>query len=421
MSAPPGFNPNASLLPDPGPSAAPIQVMKGGGSSTAQKGGVGAFNNSEMAALAKYQLHSDKDGNPVGVIAAQFNDEQKREFLNQIADKSRCRRTTGDSIILSKDCWAVVKVIRALLNAKIKKGNLETPSPAPEPPSVPSDPGQQPSVTDVSGEVTNEDIAGLSEPGGPGGPAGEPAAGPGGEPSAGPDAGTGNQPAATNNNSNLTNENVSNIHNYDEESEASKKLSPCKNRKSLQTNAANSGSVGSLNETERAELNTAVTARGGNNASAAAPSAVNSPVKRPLARQNASRSLVNTRKKKKGVLFRTTEGLKRTNENRLPEEKNIAFSEGDINVSPNAKNARGARNYFTENPDYFSSTAENVAEREQKAKSTARRRQIKNINQAIKTKKNRLQRAFEQGLNVKREENAVPNAVAFHEAEVANS
>lgn len=126
-----------------------------------------------------------------------------------------------------------------------------------------------------------------------------------------------------------------------------------------------------------------------------------------LVRQTGRRNLLNTRKKK-GVLFRTTEGLKRSNENRLPEEKNIAFTEVNINnqsalkknignyilQNPNtpydfiqtalvnnkmaAKEARGARNFFINHPNYYSSTAENVARRNAKAKATAKRRQFRN-------------------------------------------
>jgi hypothetical protein len=413
MSAPPGFNPNASLLPDPGPSAAPIQVMRGGGSSSAQKGG--AFNETEMAALAKYQLHTG------GVIAEQFNDDEKRQFLNQIADKSRCRRTTGDSIILNKDCWAVVKVIRALLNAKIKKGNLETPSPTPSPVPAPSDPTQQPSVTDVAGEPA----AGPAEPAaGPGEPAAgpaEPAAGPG-EPAAGPaEPAAGHaepasgpaEPAAGH--AEPTNENIEGLPNN--QGNTPQRPSPCKNRKKTQTNG-NTNSVESVSEPERIVLNNTVTARGGNNAASSelsGNSVSGASVKAPLTRQQGTRSLVNTRKKKK-ILFRTTEGLKGTNEERLPGEKNIAYTEANINtnLTPNnklaAREARGAQDYFLENPDKFFSTAENVAQRERKSKSTSKFRQIKNINKAILTKKYRTKKAFDEGYNAKPEEIVGPMA-----------
>lgn len=284
MSAPPGFNPNASLLPDPGASAAPIQVMKGGGSSSTQKGGAGVFNDAEMAALAKYQLHSG------GVIATQFNDEQKREFLNQIADKSRCRRTTGDSVILGKDCWAVVKVIRALLNAKIKKGNLETPTPVAEPSPTPSDPDQQPSVSDVAGSD-----AGAPSP---------------------------NTNSNSNSNSNLSNENVTNLHNFLEEGAENQKPSPCKNRKKTQRNVTNTNtnSVGTINEQNRIAANVAAsTASSG---------------KSSLKRSNGKRNLINTRKKKKSVKLLTTAGPKAPT-NERGDEKNIAFTEGTVNSGVN--------------------------------------------------------------------------------------
>ncbi len=143
MSAPSGFNPNASMLPDPGPSAAPIQVMKGGGGTNAaaalskgpaDTGAEGAagipstgdnFTPEELAELTKYQLH------PEGVIYNDIDLPTKRAFLEQLKDTTRCRRTTGDSIVLGKECWAIAKVIRALLRAKITKGNANHLEPAP--------------------------------------------------------------------------------------------------------------------------------------------------------------------------------------------------------------------------------------------------------------------------------------------------
>ena len=124
MSAPVGFNPNASLLPDPG--SIPIQTMKGGANITkAPVEVVGDFSPEELTELALYQLE------PGGVIEHDIDSSTKKEFLKQIKDKSRCRRTTGDSIILGKDCWAIVKVTRALLKAKLNKTNSGAPLPAP--------------------------------------------------------------------------------------------------------------------------------------------------------------------------------------------------------------------------------------------------------------------------------------------------
>jgi len=126
MSAPDGFNPNASLLPDPG--SIPIQTMKGGANITKAPVEVaGDFSPEELTELALYQLE------PGGVIEHDIDSSTKKEFLKQIKDKSRCRRTTGDSIILGKDCWAIVKVTRALLKAKLNKTNSGAPLPAPLP------------------------------------------------------------------------------------------------------------------------------------------------------------------------------------------------------------------------------------------------------------------------------------------------
>jgi hypothetical protein len=126
MSAPVGFNPNASLLPDPG-SSVPIETMRGGGSNItkAPVEVVGEFSPEELTELALYQL------GPGGVIEHDIDFNVKKEFLKEIKDKARCRRTTGDTIVLGKDCWAIVKVTRALLRAKVSKTNRSAPLPAP--------------------------------------------------------------------------------------------------------------------------------------------------------------------------------------------------------------------------------------------------------------------------------------------------
>ena len=159
MSAPPGFNPNASLLPDPGPSAAPIQVMRGGGpeginssASTASSG----FTKQELEELTKYQLA------PGGVIANDFDTSFKKEFLKQIADTSRCRRTTGDTIILGRDCESIVKVIRALLKAKVKTTNKNTPIPQIKSEEGVSQEGPNLSIVDVP-EGPNGTIVEISK------------------------------------------------------------------------------------------------------------------------------------------------------------------------------------------------------------------------------------------------------------------
>jgi hypothetical protein len=161
-----------SLLPDPGPSAAPMQVMRGGAAGeelapvlkdveagptaaveesvavvpTAPTPGDGGFSTDEILELQRYQLH------PGGVIDKDIDYATKQEFLKQIKNPSRCRRTTGDTVILGKDCWAIVKVIRALLRAKIKSTNrtnsgiTPAPGPAVPEPAVPEPAVPEPAV-----------------------------------------------------------------------------------------------------------------------------------------------------------------------------------------------------------------------------------------------------------------------------------
>lgn len=107
MSAPPGFNASASMLPDPGASSAPIQVMRGGG----QRGGFGA---QEIETLKKYGLFAD------GLIANEVDEETKRRFLEQLP---RCSLGSGNATILSGNCSAVATVLRKLLLKQIRKAN----------------------------------------------------------------------------------------------------------------------------------------------------------------------------------------------------------------------------------------------------------------------------------------------------------
>lgn len=112
MSAPPGFNPSASVLPD-NPSAQ-IHVMRGGGGKSAQTGG---FNEQDLQKLAEYGLE------PGGIIADEIDELTKTAFLAQ--EKSgTCSKNSGDSIIMKKNCWAVLVVTRALINYHIRTSNL---------------------------------------------------------------------------------------------------------------------------------------------------------------------------------------------------------------------------------------------------------------------------------------------------------
>lgn len=109
MSAPTGFNENASLLPDPGANAVPIHVMRGGG-----KGGNSSTEDDEI--LKKYGMGKD------GPIEDRIPPETRAEFIKQIKS-GVCSANTGDSVILNKDCWAVLEVIRELINVGIQKAN----------------------------------------------------------------------------------------------------------------------------------------------------------------------------------------------------------------------------------------------------------------------------------------------------------
>ncbi len=114
MSAPPGFNPSASMLPDPGPSSAPIHVMKGGGIGV-QSGG---FTPDEQKILKEYGLDTG------GSIADEVDEPTKVAFVRQI-QSGVCGVNAGESVVLKKDCWAVVQVIRALLKKNIKSANTK--------------------------------------------------------------------------------------------------------------------------------------------------------------------------------------------------------------------------------------------------------------------------------------------------------
>jgi len=103
MSAPPGFDAGASMLPD-NPNAQ-IHVMRGGGSS---------FTPEQTKILSLYGLESG------GIISDEIDEQTKVAFLQQL-ESGACNTDSGDSAILKKDCWAVVSVIRALIQYDIKK------------------------------------------------------------------------------------------------------------------------------------------------------------------------------------------------------------------------------------------------------------------------------------------------------------
>lgn len=109
MAAPPGFDPSATVLPDPGASTAPMHIMRGGA-----RGGV-MFSAEEEEILSQYGLAAG------GIIADKIDAPTKAAFLTQIKSGA-CGKGTGDLVILQKDCWAVVKVIRALIQSSMRGG-----------------------------------------------------------------------------------------------------------------------------------------------------------------------------------------------------------------------------------------------------------------------------------------------------------
>jgi hypothetical protein len=113
MSAPPGFNPDSSLLPDVN---APIRVMTGGGDPATQP-------TSSVQSATSYTPEERKVLEKYGGLQ-DINEITKRAFLAQEAS-ARCSSNTGDATILSADCWAVQAVIRNLIQKAIKRSNSE--------------------------------------------------------------------------------------------------------------------------------------------------------------------------------------------------------------------------------------------------------------------------------------------------------
>jgi hypothetical protein len=126
MSAPGGFDPNASMLPDPGAAAAPIHVMRGGAKGGNPEGetasraqveiGDDVVDQKSQDILAKFQL------GPGGSLEDAFSDEVKELFVQQVKS-GLCKAGTGSSVILHKDCSAVVQVLRELYKLNIQRGN----------------------------------------------------------------------------------------------------------------------------------------------------------------------------------------------------------------------------------------------------------------------------------------------------------
>lgn len=115
MSAPPpGYNEQASNLPDPGPAAAPIHMLRGGGGrSTPQIGGIG---KDDETILEEYGLNNPD----ITTHIRNFDDSFKETFLSQIRS-GKC--SSKERSVTQKDCWAVTALIRATIQANLAKGN----------------------------------------------------------------------------------------------------------------------------------------------------------------------------------------------------------------------------------------------------------------------------------------------------------
>lgn len=107
MAAPPGFDPTASVLPDPGASSAPIHVMRGGG----MKGG------DRTSILTAYKLGPGQE------LDKKFSEEEKDKFIAALSSGG-CSWTTKS--VLDAKCAPVVNVLKTLLKQKIKSVNAAT-------------------------------------------------------------------------------------------------------------------------------------------------------------------------------------------------------------------------------------------------------------------------------------------------------
>jgi len=159
MSAPPGFNPENSLLPDV---KAPIHVMTGGGDQSQEPSK--PYTKSELDTLEKYGGLED------------VPDNVKRAFLIQEAT-ARCSNDTGDGSILLSDCWAVQSVIQHLIQKAIKRSNSEsihrtlTPvdtkkndSNVPSVEAIPDDTNRNSVLSTESSDTTNPEPPAKSNP-----------------------------------------------------------------------------------------------------------------------------------------------------------------------------------------------------------------------------------------------------------------
>jgi hypothetical protein len=119
------------MLPDVGGS---IHVQGGGGYGPSVGG---AYSSDDTRILSEYGLQNG------GIIADKVDELTKTAFLEQIRS-GKCSTDSGDSIILKKDCWAVVAVIRALIKRDLGgehdngANNDDLPAPAAPAPAAPA-------------------------------------------------------------------------------------------------------------------------------------------------------------------------------------------------------------------------------------------------------------------------------------------
>jgi ubiquitin C-terminal hydrolase len=132
MSAPDGFDPKVSMLPDPGAAAAPIHTMRGG-ARPGVNGATSETGNNAASLNSNTRTHFDDDVNPEethkilsdyqlgpgGILEDLISDDVKALFVQQIKS-GLCTAGTGDSVIMHKDCSAVVQVLRELYRLKIQ-------------------------------------------------------------------------------------------------------------------------------------------------------------------------------------------------------------------------------------------------------------------------------------------------------------
>ena len=116
------------MLPDVGGT---IHVQGGGGGA----GIGGGYSPDDIKILTEYGLQT-------GGIISDVDDTTKKAFIEQI-NSGECSVDSGDSIILKKKCWAVIAVIRALINRDLGIEVKETDAgenteglPVPEPPTT---------------------------------------------------------------------------------------------------------------------------------------------------------------------------------------------------------------------------------------------------------------------------------------------